>query len=218
MESRAEKLTSGAGAAFIVLINVGNGIANAGLSGSNRPTAQEAAADAAYLATHGLNKVGVGLEILGFCLFIVFLGRLIVLLRERGGVWGMTAVVAGLSMLAVKLGSGVSTLVAGLDREQLSATESLFLTDIGSVAFVLSWVPMGLFVAALASTHLVGRNLRWTGLIAGLASVATGIVGVFDPGKAIVVPFLLCMLWTLVASVRLVAKPAAVTEPLPVLV
>jgi hypothetical protein len=99
-----------------------------------------------------------------------------------------------------------------LDRQLLSPNELLLLSDINAMAFVLSWIPAGLWVAALACTSLSGRIGRVVGVLAGAGAMVSGAVGE-DPGKAFFLPFLLCLLWLLVLSARMAVKSPAIGLP-----
>jgi hypothetical protein len=190
------------GAAFVVLVLVGNSLAVDGTEGGNEVTAKQAASDAAWMADHAVNRIGIALELLAFTAFLVFLGRLATGAR---GAAARTAVVAGAVMLAEKLTTGGAGLVAVADHDKLSPTELLAVTDIGSVGFVLSWLPYGVFVAALGLA-VGGRVTAGLGLLLGALGVVAACVGIPDPGSAVPVPFLLGLVWTLVVSLRLAAR------------
>jgi hypothetical protein len=92
-------------------------------------------------------------------------------------------------------------------------------------AFVVDWLPTGLFVACAAgaalATRTLGRTLGWGGVMAGTAAVIiTAVTGVHVLA-ANVLPFLVCLLWILAVSVRLGVQrtsrmPAEATpEPVP---
>jgi hypothetical protein len=208
------RLAAITGAAYILLILVGNGLATSGASASAHPTGAEDLRDVEHQVHSAAATTGFVMEVLGFTLFIVFLGYLATVLRSRRSepdVMAGTAVVAGITMLAVKLGSAAPMGALMLDRHQLSPVLARVLSDINGVAFVLSWIPMGVFVAALAlalrSAGLAGRPTAYAGLVVGVAGVALGIVGINDPVNANPMPFLLGLAWVLVVSVRLAVRP-----------
>ena len=64
---------------------------------------------------------------------------------------GATAVVSGITMIAIKLGSAALLVALAMDRHQLNPTLARVLNDINGAAFVLSWLPTAVFVGAAAS-------------------------------------------------------------------
>jgi hypothetical protein len=209
-----ERLANATGAVGVIAIFVGNSLATHGTSGSNRPTAAQVASDLAYVSHHALNQVGELFELTGLLLLVAFVARLWVVLRDLGelGTAGALAVMAGVLMLTIKIGSAAPAGAAMLDRQLLSPNELLLLSDINAMAFVLSWIPAGLWVAALACTSLSGRIGRIVGVLAGTGAMVSGALGQ-DPGKAFFLPFLVCLLWLLVFSARLAVKGRAFGLP-----
>jgi hypothetical protein len=213
------RLAAATGAAYILLILVGNTLSTRGASRSAHPTGARVLRDAEHQVHSAAVTTGFVLEVRGFTLFIVFLGYLATVLRSRRSepdVMAGTAVVAGVTMLAVKLGSAAPMGALMLDRHQLSPVLARVLADINGVAFVVSWIPMGVFVAALAlalrSAGLAGRPTAYTGLVIGLAGLVLGVVGINDPLNANPMPFLLSLVWVLVVSVRLAIRRGGTVE------
>jgi len=105
-----DRLGAVTGAAFVVLILVGNQLATAGSGQSAHPTGDQVLRDAAHQVSSASVTAGVALEVLGFATFIVFLGYLADVLRRaaggrRGSIAAGTGIVSGAVMVAVKLGS-----------------------------------------------------------------------------------------------------------------
>jgi hypothetical protein len=208
------RLAAATGAAYIVLIMIGNGLATSGASTSAHPTGAEDLRDVEHQVHSAAATAGFVMEVLGFTLFIVFLGYLAAVLRSRRDeppVMAGTAVVAGITMLAIKLGSAAPMGALMLDRHQLSPLLARVLSDINGIAFILCWIPMGVFVAALGlalrTAGLAGRPTAYAGLVIGVTGVALGIVGINDPENTNPVPFLLGLVWVLVVSIRLAVRP-----------
>ncbi|HEX4699143.1 MAG TPA: hypothetical protein VH857_07255 [Actinomycetes bacterium] len=204
------RLAAATGAAYILLILVGNTLSTRGASTAAHPTGAAVLRDVERQMNSAAATAGFVMEILGFTLFIVFLGYLAAVLRTRRGqpdVMAGTAVIAGVVMLAVKLGSAAPMGALMLDRHQVTPLLARVLSDVNSVAFVISWIPMGVFVAALAlalrTAGLAGRPTAYSGAVIGLAGIALGVLGVNDPLNANPVPFLLGLIWILVVSARL---------------
>jgi len=183
---------------------------------SAHPTGQQALENLRWLAENPSAQVGVSLELLGFAFQIVFIGYICTRVREAG--WLATAALAGgVIEVAVKLGSGAPVFAAYLLRDEISPETARLLVDMNGAAFVTTWLPMGIFVACAAAagmvTHVLGRVLGWFGVLAGGAAViATAATGVHLL-SAFFVPFLLCLLWTLLVSLRLGLQRTATAVP-----
>ena len=211
-----DRLGAVTGAAFVVLVMVGNEIATAGSGQSAHPTGDQVLRDAAHQASSTSVAVGAALEVLGFAAFLVFLGYLAEVLRRRavggrGSIAAGTAIVAGAVMVAVKLGSAAPVMALWVDHGAISPQLALVLNDLGSVAFVISWLPSAIFVAAAAAAlhraGLVGRPTAYCGFVLGAAALILTIIGIQDPPSANPQAFLLGLLWLLVVSVRLAIRP-----------
>jgi hypothetical protein len=106
-------------------------------------------------------------------------------------------------------------------RDGISPEMARVLTDMNSAAFVVDWLPTGMFVACAAGAALaartLGRILGWGGVVAGSGAViVTAITGVHVL-TANALPFLLCLLWILLVSVRLAVQRTSrmAAEPAP---
>jgi hypothetical protein len=213
------------GAASVVAVLVGSDVLGTPPGDQQtHPSGQQDLDNVQWLASSGSAQVGVSMELLGFALLIIFIGYVATRLRPVG--WLATAALAGgLVEVAIKLGSGAPMFAAYLLRDEITPATARLLVDMNSVAFVLSWLPMGIFVACAAGagllTHDLGRVLGWAGVIVGTASViATAATGVHVL-SAFFVPYVLSLLWILVVSSRWglagIVHPRAVRpgEPVP---
>jgi hypothetical protein len=216
-----DRIGAATGATFVTCIFVGNVMATSGQSTSMHPTGTEVLRDAAHAAASTTATIGLLLEVCGFGLFIVFLGFLADLLRPRApGSWtGLaagTAVVAGIVELAIKLGSAAPFLTLALDRDQMDPEIARVLNDINGMAFLVSWLPLSVFLGGLAvalrGAGLVGRPTMYVGLVSGVAGFAMALWGVQDPMSANPIALMVGMLWLLVVTVRLTVKPGRTTE------
>jgi hypothetical protein len=215
-----DRIGAALGAAFVVLIFIGNALNTAGTDQSGHPSGVQVLKDVAHQHTSGGATVGFVLEILGFVAFFGFLGFLGDLLRRPGSAArsrmpAVTALVAAITMLAIKLGSGVPMTVLDLDRHTLSPQLAQLLNDFGSAAFVLSWLPFGIFVGATAvalrAIGAVGKPTAYIGLFLGVVGIPLTLVGMHDVSNANPVAFLLAMLWLVVVSVRFAVRPVVAT-------
>ena len=219
MFSIRHRVAAATGALYIVCIIIGNTLATAGDSSSSHPTGAAVLRDVERQAHSGAATAGFVLEVVGFTLFIVFLGYLAATFVARsatdgGRVLGATAVVSGVTMLAIKLGSAAPMVALSMDRQQLDPTLARVLNDINGAAFVVSWLPTAVFVGtaavALHQARLVGRVSAWSGAALGVVGVPLAIAGLHDPASANPMAFLLGLLWVMVVSARIAVWPARV--------
>ena len=205
-----DRAGAGCGAAYVLLILVGNQL---GGSGSDpHPTGRADLAD--FSATpHLVDEVGFGMEVLGMLCFLFFLGWFVSLLRSRGGAasWlAATAGYAGLLTLAVKLASVMPMTAGILDHAQLSPTLARVLSDMNGAAFVVTFLPFGTFLLATGLAILAGGTLGrvagWSAVLIGAAGIGLTLATHVDPVTSNPVPFLLGLLWLLVTGVRLAVR------------
>lgn len=223
------RVAAASGALYVLLIIIGNTLATAGDTGGNHPSGAEVLRAVQHDATSATATAGFVLEVLGFVFFCLFLGYLAAVFagsrdtsRSTDGFGGRvmagTALVSGVMALAIKLASAAPAIVLVMDRGELDPTLARVLSDLNGAAFVVSWLPTALFVAATAlalyDAGLVGRVLAYSGAFLGVVGVVLAIVGFKDPVGANPVAFLLSLLWVVAASARLAARPA---NPVPVI-
>jgi len=157
-------------------------------------------------------QIVIVLELIAILLFLPFLGYLYSVLRraEGEGAWlSATAFGAGLVDLTIKLGSiapGFAARTEGLDPQLHQALEKM-----NSVAFIVTMLPLGVMMAAVATVALKTRALPlWLGLLAALTAPACLVNGMFldaEFGPA----FLLFLLWVTTTSVVLTLRAGRAT-------
>ncbi len=151
-------------------------------------------------------RIVVVLELVAMLLFIPFLGYLYSVLRRaegEGGWLSATAFGAGLVDLTIKLGSIAPSFAA---QEGLAPQLHDALHKMNSVAFIVTMLPLGVMMAAVAIVILKTRVLPlWLGLLAALTAPACLVNGMFldaEFGPA----FLLFLLWVTIASIVLTLR------------
>jgi hypothetical protein len=153
-------------------------------------------------------------------LVVPFIAYLCSVLRAAEGPDGWlaaTALAAGITGIALKLGSGAPELA--MHRAHLAAGTPLraAIDALGGGATVLSLYPLAVFCAAVAIVAFRTRILpRWLAAGAAVTAAALAVNGGFL-GTSFVPALLLFALWTLLASVHLLRRtwrqpaPAAAT-------
>ena len=149
----------------------------------------------------GNETVGLPMELVGMILFIPFLGYLYSVLRRaegEGGWLSATVFGAGLVEFTVKLVSVIPAFAA--NQEGLSLQLSQTLIGMGNFAYIITMLPIGVMMAAVAVVALKTHALPlWLGLLATITAPACLVNGLFlgaDFGLA----FLLFLLWVALAS------------------
>jgi hypothetical protein len=150
-------------------------------------------------------------ELAGLLFFIPFLGYLFGVLRRaegEGGWLSPTAFGAGLLALTIKLGNAAPSFAA---RDLEEGPLHTALHTMNSVAFVLSMLPLGVLVAAVAilalRTHVLPVWLGWTS--AATASVLL-VNGTYFEAE-FVPAFLLFALWMVLTSAVLTVRAGRAT-------
>jgi hypothetical protein len=216
------------GAASVLLVIIGNDVLGTAPGEQvAHPSGEQDLERLRWLAATSSAQVGVSLELVGLALMVIFIGYVSARVGPAG--WLSTvALAAGTIEVAVKLGSGAPMLAAYLLREEITPQTARVLVDMNGVAFVLTWLPMGIFVASASAagliTGLLGRILGWGGVVVGVASVIAAAAAGVHVLSAIFVPFVLCLLWVLMVSLRwgltrtkrTAARASATGEPIPV--
>lgn len=156
-------------------------------------------------------------ELIGMLLFLPFLGYLYSILRRAEGEDGWlsaTAFGAGLVDLTIKLG-GIAPSFAAQEPGLPTQLHDV-LHKMNSVAFMVTMLPIGVMMAAVAIVALKTRALPlWLGLLAAITSPACLVNGMFldaEFGPA----FLLFLLWIFLASIVLTlraSRPGAEASP-----
>lgn len=195
------------GAASIVLGIIGSDVLGTPPGAQDgHASGQQDLANLHWVAGHPAAQVGVSLVMLALCLSMVFVAYLSTWVRAAGWL-AAAALAAGGIEIAVKLASASPMLAAYLLRDDLSPQTAQVLADINSTAFLVTWLPAGVFVAcasgAALRTKTLGRILGWGGIIAGGSCTLTTVVTGVHVLSAVFIPWMLCMLWTLLVSLRL---------------
>jgi hypothetical protein len=173
-------LPAATGVAFAVLVVVGNAIYTEG----------------------GGTTLGYSVELLGYVALAVFVSWIALSFDavHRGAT--MLAVVGGATMIAVKLG-GWTAARSSLE-ESLAPEVAAGLAQVDEVAFVLGWLPYGLFVIGLSlaagRAGRLPRPMAWVGVATGLGCVLAVPVSSTEP---FVLPWLFSLLWLIAASTLL---------------
>jgi|tagenome__1003787_1003787.scaffolds.fasta_scaffold20486818_1 hypothetical protein len=215
-DTRMNRLGATSGVLWFVLTMVGNTLNTAGTDQSAKPSGEQILADLQRTSTTA--DIGFAMELLGFLALLVFLGYLYATLRRTDeGTWlPATALVGGVTMIAIKLGSGAPLFAAMYRKDEITPDLARTLVDINSGAFWISWLPFAVLVtataASLLSSHLVARPLAWTGVVFGVAGLVPAVslpVALTDFGAA---PFMLSYIWLAVIAAVLVFRPARVAS------
>jgi hypothetical protein len=204
----ADRIGAACGAAYVLLVLVGNQMAG-GSSTDPHPSGAKDLADFAATPTVAQN-VGFTLELLGLLALVPFLAWLVHALRQRGGPapWlGGAAGGFGLLLLAVKVSSAMPIMAGELDHAELSPQLARALSDMNGAAFVITFLPYGMFLAttgaAFLATGFLGRVTGWSGVVIGALMVLVTLTTQADPVDTNVMPFLAGLLWLLVIGIRL---------------
>jgi hypothetical protein len=121
--------------------------------------------------------------------------------------------------LAVKMASAAPMWVGYLDHGELTPAVARVLMDMNGAAFVLTFLPYGMFVASTGAAFLtagfLGRVAGWTGVVIGALMVVATMATGANPVDTNVMPFLLGLLWLLVIGIRLAWRGPRIptTEP-----
>lgn len=206
-----DRIGAASGAAYVLLILVGNQLA---MGGNVDPHPSGAKDLTDFTSSPTVSAViGFTMEFLGFLVFLFFLGWLVQALRSRGGAAGWLAGVvgfAGVTTVAVKIASVMPMTAGRLDHAELTPAAARVLADMNSAAFVISFLTFGtfLFAAGLAilASGFLGRFAGWAAVVLGIVGVLLTLATKVDPVNANPMPFLAGLIWMLVVSVRLAWK------------
>lgn len=152
------------------------------------------------------SNVVLGAEVLALLLFVPFLAYLCSQLRDTDtSDWLVaTALSAGIVAIAVKLAGVLPAIL--VEQGELTPAIAEALTRFGDVSFMVSMMPLGVFLAAVAAVILRSRVLpAWLGWSA--AAIAPLLVAnAFDLGSEFGPAFILFLLWTLISAVILLRR------------
>jgi len=180
------RIGAACGAVFAIVLTVAAGNGNQSFSGPR--------------AVAGIAAITLALP---------FIAYLYSVLREAEGADGWlapTALAAGITGIALKLGSGAPELAAYKAHLIAGTQLNSAINAIADGATVLSLYPLALFCAATAIVAFRTRALpRWLAAGAAVTAAALAVNGAFL-GINSVPALLLFLLWTLVTSVHLLRR------------
>lgn len=219
----ADRVGAACGAAYVLLILVGNGIASSGES--TTPTGTQVLQYAQDMLDSPAKQVGMAMEVLGFVGLAFFLAWIVPALRRAGGVapWLANVVmIGGLATLAVKVGTIAPEAAVMSGRHTLDPGTAKALYDVAAAGFVISFLPFAILMlglgASVLTTGFLGRFAGWSAIVLGVLGLA--VVATARSIDANPLPFMLGLLWILVVSVRVAWKgpriAAAVADEQPV--
>lgn len=207
-----DRLGPAAGIAYVVCVFAGNAISSGGGEQGVQLSGRQVVEETVRQASSATATLGFALEFLGFLALMAFIGYLAAASGTRRPA-AVTAVVAGCTVLAIKLGSVVPATTLFVERRTIAPSLAQVLADMDSVAFVLTWLPFAVFTWAVAVALLgagrVGRPTAYSGIVIAVAGVLLGLIGINDPMNATPLGFLLTTLWLLVIAVRFTVRPPA---------
>ena len=193
------------GALWIILIVLGNDILGGGGPEIGDPLSVYAAH---YADVSTANWAAGVVTFAGLGLGLVFVS----VVAERisaAGMWSRLALASGTASLTVKLLSDASTMAAMYRGSELSPELLRTLTDIGAMAFVISFLPLGLFTLA---TSAGARQLDaaptwviWLGVVAGTLLIIGAPFALNGPGF---IGMLVFLVWAIAFSATLALRPA----------
>lgn len=217
MTERLRRLAPLSGAACVIAVMAGNGMA---LAGQTDATGGPGLLADLQAEPSFINDLGLALEMVGWAALMCFLAVLYRTLRraEETDDWGaLAAFGAGVLMLALKLGSVAPLMAAWYRRDELTVPVAQTLSDLAGALFIVSGWATGLFVATAAASALrsqaLPRWLGWMGLVSGAGAFVAGTAGVLNPQGYYPMLFLASLLWVLLTSVLLTARPRPARNP-----
>lgn len=157
------------------------------------------------------SNVVLGAEVLALLLFVPFLAYLCSQLRDNDSPdWLVaTALSAGIVAIAVKLAGVLPAIL--VEQGDLTPAIAAALTRFGDVSFMVSMMPLGVFLAAIAAIILRSRVLpAWLGWSAA-AIAPLLIINAFDLGSEFGPAFILFLLWTLISAIILLRRAVTAT-------
>lgn len=207
MDNHSRPVGAFAGTAFVVLVLTGNTLTESVVGTDESPVGT--AADLAAQAASTTARAGFALELFAMLCLAVFAATVTAVGLRPGSraaaLAVLTSVAAGI-FVAVKAAMAAPLLAALEGVDTLPDDVLQALVDTNGAAFVLSWLPMALFVgcagAVLRRAGLVGTFLGGAALLLGVLGVGAAVVGAAWPTAAVPIPFLLGLVWIAAAGVR----------------
>lgn len=162
------------------------------------------------------NSIVLGAEVVALLLFVPFLAYLWSRIRLADGSDGWlaaTAMGAGVVAIAVKLAGVLPAIL--VEQGDLAPGITDAFTRFGDVSFMVSMMPFGVFLAAVAAivvrSHVLPTWLGWSAAAVAPLLVANG----FDLGADFGPAFLLFLLWTLITAIVLLRQAVTAQAPVP---
>lgn len=147
--------------------------------------------------------------------FLAYVAEMLRAAEGPGGWLGGAALAAGITGLALKLGSGAPEIALHAGRVADGSPVHDALTRLGDAATVLSLFPFAVFAAATAVVAFRTRVLpRWLAALAAVTAAALAANGA-AVGTDSVPALLLFIIWVLAVSVYLTIRPVHRTAPAP---
>jgi hypothetical protein len=206
----ADRLTALAGTVFVAAILVGNSLTESVIGTDVTPAGT--ARDLLAQGGSGIVRTGLAAELFGLLCLAVFAAGVTVL-GLRGAAARTSTLLVGIGagmVVSVKLSSAAPYLAALHGADTLPDQVLHGLVETNGAAFVLTWLPFAVFVAAAARVldraGLIGRPLAWAGQGLGGLGVLVGLLGAVQPQYAVPVPFLLSVVWTGVVGLRVASR------------
>lgn len=206
-----DRVGAASGAAYVLLILVGNQLAM-GADTDPHPSGAKDLADFASAQT-ATDVIGFTMEFLGFLVFLFFLAWLVHALRSRGGAAGWLAGAAGfagVTTVAVKIASVMPMTAGRLDHAELTPASARVLADMNAAAFAISLLTFGTFLfavgLAILASGFLGRFAGWTAVLLGGGGALLTLAAKVDPVNANPMPFVAGLVWLLVVSIQLAWK------------
>jgi hypothetical protein len=210
-----QRLAAACGALFSLGILVGddtiNGAGEAAGPDSSIAEVNEYLRDAGDAAASGSYWVGRGIGTLAFVallIFSVYVARQIRRREPGDGLLSGTVLAAGIAVVALGLVSAIAQFAAVIRADDaIDPQVARALLDFSGIAFILTWLPLAVFLGAVAGA---GTRLailpRWLSIGAGVlaAGLLAGLVA--QPADAAFIAITLTFLWFIAASVALVRR------------
>jgi len=150
-------------------------------------------------------------ELIPMLLFFPFLAYLVTVLREAEGPGGWlwaTALATGVAAITIKIGSAGPAVAARQDGLSPALRDAL--EEVNDVSFIVTMLPLGVCMAAVAAvvlhTHVLPAWLGWMAAVAAPMLIANGLALTAHEGPA----FLFFLLWTLMAGIVLLRRAVGV--------
>jgi len=155
------------------------------------------------------SNVALGGEVMALLLFLPFLAYLCGQLRHADtsdGWLPATALVAGIVAVAIKLAGVLPAIL--VEQGELTPAVAAAFTRFGEVSFMVSMMPLGMFLAAVAALVIRSSALpTWLGWSAAIIAPLL-VANAFDLAAAFGPAFILFLLWTLITAIVLLRHAA----------